>query len=76
MKNLEIFGRCKKGVTKIEGRVVLRKASLLDVKDISASVGYRLFELLQQKVNFQLVSSDHIDQGEIMNLQDYRLMPS
>eukprot|EP00253_Pinus_taeda_P016951 PITA_16951 len=62
MKNFEIFGRCKKGVTKIEGTVILRKTSLLDVKDISASFGDRVFELLQQKVNFQLVSSDHIDQ--------------
>lgn len=62
MKNFEIFGRSKKGVTEIEGKVVLRKASLLDVKDLSASVGDRVFEWLRQKVNFQLVSSDHIDQ--------------
>lgn len=62
MKIFEISGRSKKGVTKIEGKVVLRKASLLDVKDLSASVGDRVFEWLQQKVNFQLVSSDHIDQ--------------
>eukprot|EP00253_Pinus_taeda_P018085 PITA_18085 len=62
MKSLEIFGRCKKRVTKIEGRVVLRKASLLDVKDFSASVADRLFDLVGQKVNFELVSCDHIDQ--------------
>eukprot|EP00253_Pinus_taeda_P004334 PITA_04334 len=76
------MGKCKKGVTKIEGRVILRKPSVLDVKDISASVGDRVFELLQQKVKFQLVSSDHIDQETGHDIRNrpadlhWKLLPS
>lgn len=48
----------KKGVNKIEGKVVLRKASFLDVKDFSASIKDHACELRGKKVNFQLVSRD------------------
>jgi linoleate 9S-lipoxygenase len=61
LQNFDMFRNRKKGVTTIKGKVVLRKASLLDAKDFSASFGDRLFELMQQKVYFQLVSSDQID---------------
>ncbi|XP_057844155.2 linoleate 9S-lipoxygenase 6-like [Cryptomeria japonica] len=46
---------------KIEGTIVLRKASLMDAKDYSASFGDRAAELLQRKVFFQLVSCDQTD---------------
>jgi hypothetical protein len=70
LQNFDMFRNRKKGVTTIKGKVVLRKASLLDAKDFSASFGDRLFELMQQKVYFQLVSSDQIDKGETMNLYE------
>ncbi|XP_057831404.2 linoleate 9S-lipoxygenase 6 [Cryptomeria japonica] len=46
---------------KIEGTVVLRKASLMDMKDYSASFGDRAAEFLQRNVFFQLVSCDQTD---------------
>ena len=66
-----MFRGCKKGVTKVEGNVVLWKASLLDLKDLSATLGDRLFELMQQQVSFQLVSSHQLDPGEISNIHEY-----
>ncbi|XP_059068367.1 linoleate 9S-lipoxygenase 1-like [Cryptomeria japonica] len=51
----------KKGDSKIHSKVVLRKASLLDVKDFSASAADRLAEFLNKKVFFHLISCDQTD---------------
>lgn len=55
--------RLKKEATKVEGTVILRKAYLFDVKDLIAGLGDKISETIQQKVSFQLVSGDQIDQG-------------
>eukprot|EP01018_Ginkgo_biloba_P021179 Gb_27230 [translate_table: standard] len=47
---------------KIHGEIVLRKTYLFDVTDYSATLIDSAFELMGQKVYFQLLSSDHVDQ--------------